>query len=235
MKMKTGLTYSVLGVLFGVSAKTASNIFSQVLGVLYVQTVDWIIWPSQMEIAATMPECFRNKYPNCRGIIDCTEVKTQRPAGVEKQIKLWSNYKGGWTVKFLVCIAPSGLITFVSRAYGGRASDIFITNQCGILEKFESGDEIMADKGFPHIKVNDGVTLVMPPFANKDRPQFTEEEMQNTFNVASVRIHVERAIQRLKIFYILTNRLSVDLIPRMDHIIHVAAVLTNLSPPIIIK
>ena len=235
MKMKTGLTYSVLGVLFDVTAKTASNIFSQVLNVLYIQTADWIIWPSKNEIAATMPECFRNKYPNCRGIIDCTEVKTQRPSGVEKQVKMWSSYKGGWTVKFLVCIAPSGLITFVSRAYGGRSSDVFITNNSGILEKFQPGDEIMADKGFPHIKVKDGITLVMPPFANKDRPQFTEEEMENTFSVASVRIHVERAIQRLKIFSILTNRLSVDLIPHMDHIIHVAAVLTNLSPPIIKK
>ena len=235
MKMKIGLTYSVLGSLFDISAKTASNIFTQVLFILYNQTMDWILWPTKYEIMQTMPECFRNKYPCCRGIIDCTEVKTQCPAGVEKQVKLWSNYKGGWTVKFLVCIAPSGLITFVSRAYGGRSSDAYITNSCGILEKFEPGDEIMADKGFPHIKVQHGITVVMPPFANKDRPQFTQEEMENTFSVASVRIHVERTIQRLKIFSILTNRLSVDLIPHTHHIIHVAAVLTNLSSPIIKK
>ena len=217
MKMKTNLPYTILGGIFNVHAQTVSNIFINVLSTIYIRTQDWILWPTRQEIQATMPSCFKIEYPSCRGIIDCTEVKTERPPGVERQVKMWSQYKQSWTVKFLVCIAPSGLITFVSKAYGGRSSDAFITNHSGILGKFEDGDQIMADKGFPHIQIQNGVTLVMPPFGSGGR-QFTEEQMNETFSVANVRIHVERAIGRMKVFDILTHRLSTDIIPMMDEI-----------------
>ena len=232
LKLKTSLPYTIIGGIFGIRAQTASNIFSIVLSTIFARTADWIVWPTKREIQETMPTCFKVNYPSCRGIIDCSEVKTEKPPGVERQVKLWSNYKNSWTVKFLVCIAPCGLITFVSKAYGGRSSDAYITNRSGILAKFEEGDQIMADKGFPYVHIQNGVTLVMPPFGSKSR-QFTTEQMNETFNVANSRIHVERAIGRMKVFSILTHRLPIDLIPHMDEIIHVVAVLTNLSSPII--
>jgi len=60
----------------------------------------------------------------------------------------------------------------------------------------------MADKGF-NIEdlLPDGVTLNIPPF--KDAPQFTAEQVNETFEVATARIHVERAINRIKRFQIL--------------------------------
>ena len=38
----------------------------------------------------------------------------------------YSNYKGHNTAKYLVGISPHGQIMFVSRSYGGRASDKYI-------------------------------------------------------------------------------------------------------------
>ena len=93
----------------------------------------------------------------------------------------------------------------MSRAYGGRITDAQITTQSGILDLLEPGDEIMADKGFPLIEkdlLNKNCLLVMPPKHTQKR-QFTEKENQETYAIASVRIHVERAIARMKRFGVL--------------------------------
>ena len=121
----------------------------------------------------------------------------------------------------------------MSKAYGGRASDPYITNNCGLLTKFEPGDVILADKGFPRGEVYEGTIVVTHPFSSKLRPQFTTKEMNETFKVASVRIHVERAIQILKIFEILSPRIPVDLFNYIGAIILVCAVITNPSAPIL--
>ena len=47
----------------------------------------------------------------------------------------------------------------------------------------------------------DGVTLNIPPF--KDAPEFTAEQVDETFGIASARIHVERENVRIKNFRIL--------------------------------
>ena len=172
MKLKLGVSYCVLGTILGINASAASKIFISVLNEVYFQTREWIHWPSQQAVRATNPPSFKN-YPRCRAILDCTEYKTEKPPGVEAQVKMYSSYKGTFTIKVLVCITPSGLISFLSCGYGGRASDPFITNNCGILSKFEPGDVILADKGFPNIQVNDGTVVVMPPFASKLRSQFS--------------------------------------------------------------
>ena len=45
----------------------------------------------------------------------------------------------------------------------------------------------------------------MPPFAFN--PQFSPKEVETTYETASVRIHVERVIQRMKIYKILSNKI----------------------------
>lgn len=64
-----------------------------------------------------------------------------------------SRYKNAYTVIVLIALTPNGLICFLSKCYGGKASDTFIINDSGFLSKLEPGDEVLADKGFPGIKV----------------------------------------------------------------------------------
>jgi len=131
MKLKLGLSFSALSYVFDLSRQITSKIFFSVLKTLIASTKSWLFWPSKQAIKETMPHRrvleIRN-YPNCRAIIDCTELACDTPPKVEQRILMYSNYKGGFTIKFLICVSPSGLITFVSKGYGGRATDSFITN-----------------------------------------------------------------------------------------------------------
>ncbi|XP_037523930.1 uncharacterized protein LOC119401307 [Rhipicephalus sanguineus] len=235
MKMKHGLTFSALGVLFGIHRTSASRIFYAILDVLYVSTQGWIKWFSRDVVQATMPPSFRLNYTNCRVIVDCSEVRIEKPGKVADRVNCWSNYKSDFTLKFLVGITPSGYITYISDVFGGRSSDTYILANSGLINLLEPGDMVMADKGFPHVKCDlesKDVTLVMPPFA-KANQQFTKAEMQETYKVASHRIHVERCIQRIKSFAILNERLTPELKCHIDKIVHLCSVLANLQGPVI--
>lgn len=233
IKIKLGISYSAIGVLFNINRTTVSRIFYSVLNSLVSKTKHFIFWPNKKSILDTLPRAFKQNYPNCRCIIDCTEIKTEQPSTVEQRVNMYSRYKNAYTVKTLVAITPSGLISFLSKCYGGRASDTFITNDCGFLSKLEKGDEVLADKGFPGIKVsckNKNSILIMPPFLHNGR--FSENEVVETYNIASVRIHIERVFAKLKTLGIL-NKITIDLLPQVDDIMHICCVLINLQNPII--
>ena len=46
----------------------------------------------------------------------------------------WSNYKHHNTVKFLIGMTPQGYISFISKGWGGRVSDKYLTEHCGMLD-----------------------------------------------------------------------------------------------------
>lgn len=234
MKMKLGITFAAIGVIFECHRTTVSASFKFILYHLYEKTKEWIFWPQKSTIQRTMPNSFKKHFENCSCIIDCTEVSCERPRSVRQRILMFSHYKNAFTIKFLVAITPSGFICFISKCYGGRATDSYITVNSGLLYHIQEGDVVMCDKGFPQIKTclnEKNAVIIMPPFAFN--PQFSPEEVQTTYDIASVRIHVERAIQRMKMYKILSNKITIDLLPHIDHIVHIVGVLANFGPPII--
>ena len=233
-KLKTNLSFIALSLLFGLNRHTVSRIFVEVLDKLYHEVKDLLYWFPKSTIASRMPATFKEKYPNCRVIIDATEVKCEKPKTLTQQVQMYSNYKSSFTVKLLVGIAPSGEFIFISKAFGGRVTDTFLTVNSGILQLLEPGDVVLADKGFPQIEAdlnNSGAFLVMPPFKRGER-QFSDSENTEGFKCSSLRIHVERAIRRLKYFNILSF-LTTDLIPHIDKINVVIAFLCNNMPELI--
>ncbi|XP_077498472.1 uncharacterized protein LOC144109521 [Amblyomma americanum] len=236
IKLKHGLPFSFLATLLEIHSTTTSRIFKSILANLKTATNTWIFWPSRLVVQRTMPASFREHYPMCIVIIDCTELETEMRPGIEKRNLWYSNYKGRYTLKYLIGIAPNGLITFISKGFGGRTTDAVVTTESKLLSLLEPGDVILADKGFPAIRTGvdaQQATLVMPPFATSS--QFTESEVDATYGTASVHIHVERVMQRLKIFQILTNRIPHELARYVDDIFHVVAVIINVKPGIFAK
>ena len=65
------------------------------------------------------------------------------------------------------------------------------------------------------------------------RKQLTADEVQETIHIASVRIHVERAIGRIKNYHILDGILPVSVAHLADQIFYVCAYLTNFLPPLL--
>ena len=125
------------------------------------------------------------------------------PSNPSAQQLTFSNYKNHNTAKALVGITPSGAICFISDLYGGNISDKKLTVESGILKLLEHGDSIMADRGFTIEDVlPPGVSLNVPPRLN-ETGQLTENERTTMRGIASVRVHVERAIERIKNYKIL--------------------------------
>ena len=143
-----------------------------------------------------MPHVFKALYLTTRVIIDATEILVQQPALSELQQLTFSNYKNHNTYKGLIGISPSGAVTFVSDLYPGSISDKELTRHSGILDLLEEADSIMAVRGFD-IKedlVLFGIRLNIPPFM-KDKKQLDEKELVETRCIATLRIHVERAME----------------------------------------
>ena len=173
-----------------------------------------IVWPSRQQVRKTLPSCFVKLYPKVRCIIDCFECFTETPSGLDLAATLWSEYKHHYTFKVLVAITPNGAISYVSSCYGGRASDIFIVRNSGFLNMIEPYDEVMADRGF---KIREDLmmhmaTLCIPPSCASSM-QLLPCDVRETSNIANVRIYVEQAIGRLKVFLLLKNELPISLLP----------------------
>ena len=74
-----------------------------------------------------------------------------------------------------------------------------------MLDKLKPNDEVMADRGFEiEGTLNPlGVKLTIPDFKGQRRAQLSESEGKRSEKIAEARIHVERAIQRIKCYHIL--------------------------------
>ncbi|XP_066936169.1 uncharacterized protein [Clytia hemisphaerica] len=236
--LRNGFTLSHLGWLFKLSKTTVSRYIITWSNFCYFTLGSLPIWPTREQVNKTMPESFKRVYPTTRCIIDCTELFCQRPSSLAIQSALYSSYKSHVTYKGLVGIDPSGAITFVSELFDGSISDQQIVRRSGFLQnQWDSGkDSVMADRGFT---VADdlsplGVSLNIPCFL-EGRDQLTAAEVKESQTIASVRIHVERAIQRIKKFRILRNEIPLTLHGSINQIWTVCCLLTNSMPPLIQK
>ena len=231
-RLRAGLKEQDLAYRFCISQSTVSRIVTTWINFMFYKFKEIPIWLSRQVVDQFMPDCFRSLCPRTRCIIDATELLIEMPANPTAQQLTFSSYKNHNTLKTLVGITPSGAVCFVSDLYGGNISDKKLTVECGILQLFECGDSIMADRGFT-IKdiLPSRVSLNVPPRMNKSG-QLTDNERTLTRKIASVHIHVERATESIKNYQIL------HLIPNSMHnsanqLFFVCAMLTNFLPPLV--
>ena len=233
IRLRLGLFEKDLGYRFDVSQSTVSRILTTWINFIYLQFQSIPLWPSRAAINADMPDCFKRMYPSTRVILDATEIRVEKPSLPKLQQATFSNYKNTNTYKALVGISPSGVITFVSKLYAGSISDKELTRSSGILEMLESGDSVMADRGF-NIQEDLallGVALNIPPFL-KGKTQLTEKELIETRRIASIRIHVERAMECIKNFHIFDRTLPSSMSTIANQIFYICAVFSNFHPPL---
>ena len=166
MKLRLNLGDQDLAYRFGISQSTVSQYFAKMIELLYVRLSCLVYWSERNELMKTMPMEFRKHFKKCVVIIDCFEVFIERPTSLAARARTWSNYKHHNTIKFLIGITPQGSIAYISNGWGGRASDVYITEHSGLLGKLLPGDVILADRGFT-IQESAGLYCVevkLPPF-----------------------------------------------------------------------
>ena len=235
-RLRLGLQEELLAYIFHVNVNTISRTFLKWIPCMYRRFKLLNIWPSKAQVINSMPRSVALKYPSLRIIVDCTEMKIFKPKGPANQQVTFSSYKNCNTAKALVGISPSGAISFVSELYGGNISDTEITKQCGIVELMEPGDMIMADRGFliEDLAKIHGINVNVPPFTG-GRGQLEPTEVIAGRRIANTRIHIERAIGRIKEFKILTKIQAHHIIPYLNEIFYICAMLTNFKAQLISK
>lgn len=124
---------------------------------------------------------------------------------------------------------------------GGDVSDRYITKHSGFLDLIKPHDEVMADRGFliRDLLLERHATLNIPPFTKKCEWRkgkvLSFRDIRRTRNIAKLRIHVERAIERLKKFKILSNTMPLKCKNVSNQMITVCAFLCNLQKPLVRK
>ena len=232
MKLRQNYTNLHLGQLFSCSEATISNIFLTFLHVLHSLFFKDIMQrlPSKEKNKATSPASFL-PFPNCRVVVDCTDVEIAVPREMDLQRVTYSSYRGMNSFKVLIGVSPNAVITYVSNLYPGSTSDRAIVQNSGILHNFMAGDLILADKGFLIADIlPPGVTINIPPFL--EHAKFTKNEIIATKKIATCRIHVERANARIKDFKILSC-IPANLRSHADKIVQLVAALVNFQFPLI--
>ena len=229
VKLRKDFPEEELGKRAGVSQPTISRCFRKWVSALAAGLRAVPIWPSKEQVQSTMPADVLAMYPRTRVILDAVEIFMEKPANPTAQSVTWSAYKHHNTAKALVGVTPGGAISFVSKLYAGRISDKKLTQACGILTFLDEGDVIMADKGFDIAEDAAAyrVRMNIPPFLHNS--QFSEEDLLETRRIASIRIHVERAIEQIKNFRIL-QCLPVSFIDIADDIWSCCSLLTLCLP-----
>ena len=192
--------------------------------------------PTVEQVKGNLPQAFKYKFPDTYAIIDATEVFIETPCDLQNQSSTWSNYKHHNTAKLLVACTPNGAICFLSPLYVGSISDVELTRVSGFIETLqgESGVAIMADRGFTikNLLSPLGIKLNIPPFM-EGRAKLPLAEVAVGHKIASLHIHVERVIGRIKNFAILKGAIPLSMSRIFNEIVCVCSWLVNFQPVLI--
>ena len=212
-RVRLGLFERDLAFRLNISLSTVSDIVNTWSNYLFVILGSLPIWSSIDVIKQHLPKAFEGRFANVRCIIDCTEIKCEKPQDLQKQSKLYSEYKSHNTFKGLVGISPNVWMTFVSGLYGGSISDREVVEKSHFIDLLDHNDLIMADRGF---EIQDMLAvkqaqLFIPPKRQSVEDQFSKDECFETIRIANLHMHVERAIKRVKGFHIFDQVLPLSM------------------------
>lgn len=236
-KIRLNSTFSELEDNFGISLSYASKLFSTKIPIIASFLRPFIVNLDRKLIKKNLPITFRHNYHNVSCIIDCLEIDIQKPSKSLHQALTWSEYKKGNTVKYLISCTPNGLINYISHGFGGRTSDVAIVENCNFLDGLPQETYILADRGFKHLEQilhEKGMKLLRPPSVSAGT-KLSKSEVRQTKIIASLRIHVERVIRRLREFHMLKQHsvINHNILRVLDHVIVIACALINLQDSLI--
>lgn len=212
------LTCMLLGCCFDVDAATAWRNVHEMLPFLsgdgtYIavrrgggrKASPWFHRPGQKPVG-TLEE-LQQRIPGLEEILsDATEQKTKRPQDGRKRRPLHSGKQRAFTLKTQLSTTKHGLILHVSRAVGGRMSDLTLLRSTTIPKDLEGQTHLSwyLDMGYQGIAHNvPEANIHMPRRRTPGRKVLTRDDRRHNHTVRKTRIFVEHAIAKLKGFRVL--------------------------------
>uniref|UniRef100_A0A8C4QWV8 Zgc:113019 n=1 Tax=Eptatretus burgeri TaxID=7764 RepID=A0A8C4QWV8_EPTBU len=245
MKLKMNLHFQDLAYRFRLSKPMVSKTFRSVINIMFYRLKSLIFWPDREMLQKTMPMDFRQSFgDNVVVVIDSFEILIDKPSNLLARSQTWSSCKHHNTVKFLIGMAPQGMITFLSKSWGGRASDGCITANCGLLDKLLPQDIVLSGRTYD-VSKSAGHMRAEPkvPAFRKGDNQLCPIEVELTNRTAHVHMHVERVLRFLRNKYtILGGLLPIDFVmcdaaeadvPLIDKIVTVCCALVNVCESVV--
>lgn len=242
MRLRLDLRNQDLAYRFGVKVGTVTRTVHRLVNIMSSTLVPTaVFWPSRAELRKNLPVSLRSSHPDCAVIIDCFMVPFEGPSsrGGETQQKALPQGVGACNVlKYLIGVAPQGVVTFVSRGVLGNVSDKTLAEGCGFLCKLLPGDVVLASRD---LDIADSVAARGALFKIAEAAHWSSESSpvaDAASEMLSVQVHVERVISMVKRRYAMltgpvespftaaserTSNLST-----FDKIVQVACALNNL-------
>ncbi|KAK7168927.1 hypothetical protein R3I93_005046 [Phoxinus phoxinus] len=155
MRLRLDLRNQDLAYRFGVKVPTVTKTVHRIIHIMFTTLVPTaVFWPSRVELRKNLPAALRCTYPDCAVIIDCFRVSLEKAICVDVNQEVASTaltVPAQSTVnelKYVIGVAPQGVVTFVSRGSPGHVSDKHLVEGSGLLCKLLPGDVVLAEHDF---------------------------------------------------------------------------------------
>lgn len=250
MRLRLDLRNQDLAYRFGVKVGTVTRTVHQMVSIMSANLVPTaVFWPSRAELRKNLPAALRTSHPDCAVIIDCFTVPFEEPVSrgnQQQQHRVAASSQGAGTscnvLKYLIGVAPQGVVTFVSRGVLGNVSDKSLAEGCGLLCKLLPGDVVLASRD---LDIADSVAARGALFKIAGRYQGAAYEgsegsppADSSPETVSVQRHVDRVLSMVKQRYAMltgpvespftTASERTSNVSTFDKIVQVACALNNL-------
>jgi hypothetical protein len=190
--LRHNLAHQVVGQMFGVSADTSENLFHELVPLLR-ELCPATRFEAEKRWKKGEPSWTPEQVD--RVLIDTFETSVPRPSTEPQQKRLYSGKKKRHTLKTQVATTTSGEILDIDAGHRGPASDKTIFEHSAVDEQFPQATP-QGDLG------SQGATGMTIPHKTPKGGALTPAQKDENRQRASVRVHVEHSIRRIKGFKI---------------------------------
>jgi len=203
--LRHNVAHAVVGEVFGVSADTSENTFHEVVFILR-EICPANRWDAEKKWKRGEPEWTPDTVE--RALIDSFESPVRRPSLPMQQKRVYSGKKKRHTLKTQVVTDAKGEILAIDPGHRGPTADKRLYEQSTVQEHYPQAAK-QGDLAYQ------GITGVQVPYKKPKGGQLTEEQRAENRRLASVRVHVEHGIRRIKGWRILRDdyRIALGLFP----------------------
>ncbi|XP_021362625.1 uncharacterized protein LOC110456301 [Mizuhopecten yessoensis] len=194
VKLRHNLSFDFIVHVKGIPKTTMLDYFWKWIDLLHAKIEFLVKWQDRETIFKTIPPVFKQKCPRLTSIIDCFEIFMEATRSLLARAQFYSSYKRHTTVKVFISCSPLGAINFLSKAWGGRVSDVQIVRDSNFIDtKYHMpGDQILADRGFTlseDFAAKCSAELITPAYT-KGKKILSASEVELSRKISSVRIHI---------------------------------------------